>query len=321
MKKQYSKFLLLAILLKSMLVFAQIDATCVQTLRGVVRDRVTDSLLTNAAVIIMDNNGNIIATQKVNDKAAFLFNLKCGKEYELKATMQDYTDENKRFTTADENGSGLKTVVFLDKGKIDFVFDPVSDVKSEDVTEVANESLVTITDIATPEKMASVITSEESKVADNSLNKELSDKMDSVTGLVQDTVQSAKKDKKIKVFSDSYVTNISPIYFDLGSSYFNKKAKEDLKRIFKMLNINPKMEIEIGANSDAQGTSKYNKWLSDRRANRVKEYLVSRGIKENRISTNSFGDSHLINRCAKGVDCTDEEHAKNRRVEFVIVKM
>jgi outer membrane protein OmpA-like peptidoglycan-associated protein len=44
--------------------------------------------------------------------------------------------------------------------------------------------------------------------------------------------------------------------------------------------------------------------------------LISKGIAKKRITAKGFGETQLINRCANGVECSDEEHKQNRRTVF-----
>ncbi len=115
--------------------------------------------------------------------------------------------------------------------------------------------------------------------------------------------------------------NINPIYFDLASSYLNKEAKIELKKLAILMKKYPKITIEITAHSDAQGSDKINHWFAARRAIRTVDYMVRQGIDSKRITGKGFGATQLINRCAREIDCTEEEHARNRRSEFVIVSM
>lgn len=48
---------------------------------------------------------------------------------------------------------------------------------------------------------------------------------------------------------------------------------------------------------------------------------MNNGIDEKRIRTQGFGESKLMNDCAEGVECTEEEHAKNRRTDFRIFEI
>ena len=50
-------------------------------------------------------------------------------------------------------------------------------------------------------------------------------------------------------------------------------------------------------------------------------YIIEKGIDPDRITGKGYGETQLINECADGVSCTEAQHAKNRRTEFVIIKM
>ena len=80
------------------------------------------------------------------------------------------------------------------------------------------------------------------------------------------------------------------------------------------------LTIKITAHTDSRGTKKYNQWLSERRAERTVEYVISKGISANRISHEAFGETQLVNQCGDGVYCSEAEHSKNRRSEFIIEK-
>jgi flagellar motor protein MotB len=68
----------------------------------------------------------------------------------------------------------------------------------------------------------------------------------------------------------------------------------------------------------AKGKADYNLKLSEQRAQATVQYVISKGIASDRISGKGFGTSELKVAC--GSQCTEEEHALNRRSEFLIVK-
>ena len=77
--------------------------------------------------------------------------------------------------------------------------------------------------------------------------------------------------------------------------------------------------IECASHTDSRESNKYNDWLSDRRAKRSIEYILSKGINPKRISGMGYSESQLVNNCANNVKCSDEEHQLNRRTEFEII--
>lgn len=108
----------------------------------------------------------------------------------------------------------------------------------------------------------------------------------------------------------------STIYFDLNSSHLSSDYKLELDKVAENLKKDEKVKIIINAHADSRADEKYNLWLSERRANAIKNYLASKGISNSRMSIKSFGESQLINKCDDSVDCSDEEHKANRRAEI-----
>ncbi|MNL87044.1 OmpA family protein [compost metagenome] len=58
--------------------------------------------------------------------------------------------------------------------------------------------------------------------------------------------------------------------------------------------------------------------LSENRAKATMDYIVAHGIEKERVRAEGFGETRLINRCSNGVKCSEAEHQKNRRSEFII---
>lgn len=117
------------------------------------------------------------------------------------------------------------------------------------------------------------------------------------------------------------VFNISNIYFDLDKSNIRPDAEVHLQKIVEVLKQYPNMEIDIRSHTDSRQSHKYNEALSDRRAKSTLEYLVKNNIARNRLTAKGYGETQLVNQCADGVECTEEEHQMNRRSEFIIVKI
>jgi len=84
--------------------------------------------------------------------------------------------------------------------------------------------------------------------------------------------------------------------------------------------ISKTVKIQVTAHTDSRGSAEYNQKLSERRAAIVKQYLMKKGVAKSRIISNGFGETQLLNQCSDGVECTDEQHQQNRRVEIKIVK-
>lgn len=132
-----------------------------------------------------------------------------------------------------------------------------------------------------------------------------------------DTVQVALLFDKNEVEKAIVLENI---YYDLDKWDIRPDAAKELDKLVTLLKNNPAVEIEMGSHTDSRESHKYNQLLSERRAQAAVDYLVSKGIERNRLTAKGYGKTRLVNKCADGVECPEEEHQKNRRTEFTIKK-
>lgn len=114
--------------------------------------------------------------------------------------------------------------------------------------------------------------------------------------------------------------NILPVYFEYGSNRLTAESQTVLERgLLKLMKDKPNIRVEIGAHTDSRGSSDENLQLSQARAGSLADYLVSRGIQRSRLVAKGYGESRLKNRCADGIECSEAEHAQNRRIEFRVL--
>ena len=111
------------------------------------------------------------------------------------------------------------------------------------------------------------------------------------------------------------------IYFDLDRYDIRRDAVPDLEQLYQLMVAYPGMAGELSAHTDARASYEYNAWLSEKRARAARDYLVARGIDPNRITARGFGEMRIKNRCVDGVPCSEEQHQRNRRVEFRVTDM
>lgn len=126
----------------------------------------------------------------------------------------------------------------------------------------------------------------------------------------------------IKVGDDlAKVLNIPMIYFDFDKSNIRPDAEVELQKILFVMQEYPNMVIDIRSHTDSRASFAYNVALSDRRAKSTRAYLIRKGISASRLKAAGYGEYQLVNECADGVQCTEEEHQLNRRSEFIVIKM
>ena len=103
------------------------------------------------------------------------------------------------------------------------------------------------------------------------------------------------------------------ILFDNNSSYLRTESYFVLNRVVKFLKDNEMYTLSVSGYTDSVGTTKYNRWLSDRRANTVKKYLVTHGIDSGRLETKGYGEEQPVD-----TNATEEGRANNRRAELIL---
>ena len=111
---------------------------------------------------------------------------------------------------------------------------------------------------------------------------------------------------------------LNDIYFEYDKSNITQQGAFELDKLVQVMKNNPAMVIMVKSHTDSRGSDQYNMNLSDRRAKSTVQYIISKGIAKDKISGKGYGESEPKVNC--GENCTEEEYAKNRRSEFLIVK-
>lgn len=114
------------------------------------------------------------------------------------------------------------------------------------------------------------------------------------------------------------VIQMRDIFYDFDKYYIRDDASPDLDRLVALMTQFTSMKIELSSHTDSRGTDKYNDQLSANRAKSAKEYLIRKGITEDRITAIGYGENRLENNCRDGADCNEYEHQRNRRTEVLI---
>ena len=104
------------------------------------------------------------------------------------------------------------------------------------------------------------------------------------------------------------------VLFKRGTPILLPGSYSELNNLVNILKTNRSMIIKVSGHTDNTGNTELNHKLSEDRASSVMNYLVKKGIEQNRISAIGFGGSKPI------ADNSKEETRKlNRRVEFKII--
>ena len=112
---------------------------------------------------------------------------------------------------------------------------------------------------------------------------------------------------------------------DFDKATLRPKSKENLDKIVDLLNLNDNLNVAINAHTDARGNDAYNQRLSQARAQSCVDYLISKGIKKDRLMAKGWGETQPIikeaeiNKMVPKSPEFEAAHQKNRRTAFKVV--
>jgi outer membrane protein OmpA-like peptidoglycan-associated protein len=128
--------------------------------------------------------------------------------------------------------------------------------------------------------------------------------------------QDGCPDKGVVVETEGVLEILKPIGFEYNSDVIKKDSYYILDAVVAALQGNPDIALlEIGGHTDEQGNDAYNLDLSNRRAASVLRYLTSKGVDPKRLESQGYGETRPVDKSS-----TPAAYAKNRRVDFVILK-
>jgi peptidoglycan-associated lipoprotein len=106
---------------------------------------------------------------------------------------------------------------------------------------------------------------------------------------------------------------LKDVYFDFDRYDLRADARDTLKANATWLKNNPAAQVQVEGHADERGTNEYNLALGAKRAQSVKDYLVTLGTAADRLSTISYGEE--VPACREQ---TEECWQRNRRARFVV---
>ncbi len=309
---------------------------------GVTKD-MSENIITDAKVTIYDDKDNILETLISDENGKFNFTAEVDKTYKFISEKETYLNGNSQVTTSGEEKT-FNTELIMDTDKGLSIYCLVTEKGTG--TKLADVD-ITVIDNSNWQKYK-VKTSELGEYIEELTTYKVNDSVSfdfkfEKEGYIGTKVDFNKKlDRKgqykllgklaavelekIDVGTD-LATDITfnAIYFDYEKYNIRKDAGQELDKIVKIMNDNPKMEVELASHTDCRGADIYNLKLSDRRAKATANYIKKRITKPTRIKGKGYGETKLKVKCncdKKASDaCTEEQHLQNRRTEFIITKM
>lgn len=131
----------------------------------------------------------------------------------------------------------------------------------------------------------------------------------------EDISEGHRIQRDIRLTPAGETIRLNHLIFPQGKSVIAESSYDELDEIAQMMTENGRIMIQLEGHTDSQGNAKGNMKLSQKRVEAVKNYLVSKGVSKNRIKTKAFGGTQPL-----ANEMTDEDRARNRRVEMRILK-
>ena len=310
---------------------------------GTVTDVNTNDTLKDAELSIVNAQGSLVASVTTDGKGFYSVNLEPDQKYTVEVKKTEHKEANFQLNT-DFNTPKVKQNVQLE-GKPNVTYSGrVTDSKT---SEILSDVKVSMKDLITGKVVFSGITDSSGnfsksfenltygKVQKFEIKLEKKDYATKTTvfdfepkksGMVRINDLADLSIGKVEVGVDlSKIMDLGDIYFDYGKFDIRQDATVQLDKIVSIMNEYPAMVIELGSHTDCRGAKESNKTLSDNRAKASADYIKSRISNPTRISGVGYGEAKLKVNCpceGKVVsDCPEEEHAKNRRTEFIVKKV
>ncbi len=122
------------------------------------------------------------------------------------------------------------------------------------------------------------------------------------------------KDIPLKPILAGEKTVLKNVFFEINSYALKPESKYELNKIVHFLKTNPEVTIEISGHTDNIGSGEYNQLLSENRAKSVVDYLISDGIRYERLNYIGYGFNNPVDQ-----NDTEEGRANNRRTELKVI--
>ncbi len=270
--------------------------------------------------------GQTQASTKEDGK--FKYYMEPKQDYSLKVTRDGYDDVTIEIPTKDlKPGSTLSKKIVMNRYK--FLVD--GSVSTRSTNEPVEGATVYIKNKTTGQTITA--TTNAAGVFDYKLEPEsdyiiFAEKNGLFTDTTKVSTMGLKKSQGFKVnLAFDKLMMLAVIYYDYDKSDYRKDEfnSKEIDELASLMKADPTLKVLAKSFADSRGETDYNDKLSAKRSataiSTLKAALKKRGMKEKelkgRLREQHFGETNLTNKCADGVECTEEEHQKNRRTEFV----
>ncbi|MDX9750792.1 MAG: OmpA family protein, partial [Flavobacteriales bacterium] len=295
---------------------------------GLVIDDEHDIPVIAADVFLYDARDNLVATASTDGRGEFTFPVEKDREYRLVARMPGRFDGEQAFSTT---GIELEQIITRD---IHLVADVgiwmrgnVRPSEGPGFLAGATVSVVNLSSFHTEAKTTGpggdfgfrLQTNEEFEVLIEKPGYFSQSIPVSTLGMKQGILDMNElRDLVMEPIEPGRPIALKHVRWEDRKATLDPIARTELDALAERLLVNRGLLVEIAVHSDARGKAQEEQRLTQKRAEAIVDHLASRRVPRERLTAKGYGSSRLLNHCAAGVSCTEEEHAVNRRNEYVV---
>jgi outer membrane protein OmpA-like peptidoglycan-associated protein len=291
------------------------------------KDKFTGVVLPNTDVLVRDYNGNVVQSGTTNSFGIVVFDDMHPDNYKIEGILNDIDFEGS-ITLKDDfisNKALQKEILYTD---MNFILKG-SVLVCNTTTQIPDVSVV-LKNVTLAEQKSTLTDNAGQFVFHVKQQAEymIYGKKDNYFSQTE-TISTKEYDRSTTIFvvleicmekadCDKSIA-LRNIHYDLDQDFIREDAKPDLERLAQFMYDNPDVNIELSSHTDSRASDSYNLDLSQRRANKAVDYLVSLGVDSSRLDAKGYGESMLLNECVDEVDCTEDKHQLNRRTEIKVI--
>ena len=313
---------------------------------GKITDSTSKNVLAFTTVYLKDGNGAIIDSTKTDENGNYTFSVPSESNFVISACKQYYSCAERKITT-----EGLpqdqKEVVANAALERNFDLNLYCLVTNSKTSKPVHNAHISVVDGVTGEVLMSGITDLTGDLKTAVKNRMLGETLNMIVEVEADGFFPKEENISVTIEKPGTINlheimnfnmdqievgvdladaiNLKPIYFDLGKWNIRRDAAKELDKIVALMNKYPNMVVELGSHTDCRSSMQFNQDLSDKRAKASAEYIKAKISDPDRIYGKGYGETRLKVNCpCEGEvksDCTESEHAKNRRTEFVVIQL
>lgn len=296
---------------------------------GVVIDEEYGTPVVDVEVLLLDMNGGIVANARTDAKGGYTFAVRKDMDYRIVARMKGRYEAEQHLGTENIERQQIVT------RDLHLVSDAGiwlrGAVREKDRPGFVNSAVVTVVNMETFYSETQVTGAGgdiDMRLQSNEEFEVIIEKPGyfsvsipvSTVGMKQGIIElGATRDLEIEPIELGHPVPLKHVRWADDHGVFDPRTRAELDALADRLKVNPGVSIEIGVHSDARGDAEALSRATQQQADAIASYLRGKDIGKDRVRARGYGTSKLLNHCAPGVPCSEEEHAVNRRTEYTVI--